>query len=272
MRKFSQLNESVKIDFKKIDSILVDSELDYKIYDYYISGNELFKDPKDLKENSFYCNLIHIKRKYEISDFRIEDWNKDLKFYSSEFQFISNIDMFKNFLLKFFEIIDMFKDNSPTFCIKDNTFLILLIGEKVPESELRLKEDLAKAYATLYNLLNDLNRNLKNKGEEVIQEITFWRQFNKLTIDFYDISTSKYRREPDLLEDKTLSVLASLCTQMPQFSGDGYNWISNQEKWKSYEEIRDEINDLGFFIKFKDNSRNQGGWKNSSYELVLYEP
>jgi hypothetical protein len=57
--------------------------------------------------------------------------------------------------------------------------------------------------------------------------------------------------------------------QMPQFSGDG--WIDSQEKWNSYEEIRDEINDLGFFIKFKDNSKNQGGWRNSSYELILYE-
>jgi hypothetical protein len=59
---------------------------------------------------------------------------------------------------------------------------------------------------------------------------------------------------------------------MPQFSGDGYNWIDSQEKWNSYEEIRDEINDLGFFIKFKDNSKSQGGWRNSSYELILYEP
>jgi hypothetical protein len=272
MRKFSQLNESTKIDFKKIDSILADSELDYKIYDYYISGNELFKDPKNLMENSFYCNLIHIKRKYDVSSITIEDWNNVLKFNSSGFEFIVNIDSFKNFLLKFFEVIGVFKDNSPKFCIKDNSFLILLIGEKVPESELKLKEDLTKAYELLYNLLEDINKNLKDKGEEVIQEVTFWRQFNRLVIDFYDVSTSKYRRNPELLEDKTLSVLASLCTQMPQFSGDGYNWIDSQEKWNSYEEIRDEINDLGFFIKFKDNSKSQGGWRNSSYELILYEP
>ena len=158
MRKFSQLSESTKIDFKKIDSILEDSELDYKIYDYYISGNNLFKDPKNLKENSFYCNLIHIKRKYDVSSITIEDWNNVLKFNSSDFEFIVNIDSFKNFLLKFFEVIDMFKDNSPKFCIKDNSFLILLIGEKVPEFELKLKEDLIKAVQILKEAITVYNK------------------------------------------------------------------------------------------------------------------
>jgi hypothetical protein len=133
-----------------------------------------------------------------------------------------------------------------------------------------LKEDLINAYRKLYKLLDDLNSSLIKSGEDVIERIVFFSQFNKLSIKFYD-SAKKYREgvsiyqqksSDDLHQQKMLSVLASICT--PMQNKEGFEWIKDQEKITEYEEIRDEINDLGFNIKFK-------GTNSFNYQLIIYE-
>jgi len=129
-----------------------------------------------------------------------------------------------------------------------------------------LKEDLINAYRKLYKLLDDLNSSLIKSGEDVIERIVFFNQFNKLSIKFYDSAKkSRYgasRNLDDLHQQKMLSVLASICTSMQ--NKEGFEWIKDQEKITEYEEIRDEINDLGFNIKFK-------GTDSFNYELIIYE-
>jgi hypothetical protein len=282
MRKFSKLNESVKVNINEVNSIL--SELKgftYNVYDYYYSMDsksriELIKDEKDLKEGSYYSNLIILESESSSSRVDITDW-VELDFSMSGFNFYdTNI---VNLYTTIFGLLEKFKQHSPKLCIKEGRFLILLIGEKVSESLMTLKEDLTKAYRKLNILLTDLNHVLRAKDNDIIQEITFWTQFNRLIIDFYDQSSPRYRINPDrsmsfislidLLESRTLSVLASLCTQLQNL--EGYEWIKDQEKIPEYEEIREEINDLGFHIRFKNLSKSQGGWMNSSYQLIIYE-
>ena len=272
MKKFSKLNESVKVNIDDVNSIL--SELEgytYNVYDYYYSMDskdrvELVKDEKDLKPGSYYSNLIILQSKLSSSRVDITDWG-ELDFTMSGFHFYDSGII--NLYTTVFGLLEKFKQHSPKLCIKEDRFLILLTGEKVPDRLMTLKEDLTNAYRKLNILLTDLNKVLKAKDNAVIQEIIFWAQFNRLIIDFYDQSDSKYRRDRDLLESKTLGVLASLCTQLQNV--EGYEWIRDQEKIPEYEEIREEINDLGFHIRFKNLSKSKGGWMNSLYQLIIYE-
>lgn len=272
MKKFSKLNESVKVNLDEVNSILSELEgFTYNVYDYYYSMDikdrvELVKDEKDLKPGSYYSNLIILQSKLSSSRVYITDWS-ELDFEMSGFHFYDSSII--NLYTTIFGLLEKFKQHSPKFCIKEDRFLILLTGEKVPDSLMTLKEDLSNAYSKLNRLLTDLNSVLIDKDNDVIQKITFWVQFNRLIINFYDQSSYKYRRNQDLFESKTLGVLASLCTQLQNV--EGYEWIRDQEKIPEYEEIREEINDLGFHIRFKDLSKSQGGWMNSSYQLIIYE-
>lgn len=82
MKKFSKLNESVKVNLDEVNSILSELEgFTYNVYDYYYSMDskgrvELIKDEKDLKEGSYYSNLIILQSKLSNTRVDITDWSE----------------------------------------------------------------------------------------------------------------------------------------------------------------------------------------------------
>ncbi len=139
------------------------------------------------------------------------------------------------------------KEHSPKLCIKDEKFLILIVGDKVDDSELSLKNDIIKAYGKLYQLLDDSSTIKNNK-----LSVSFWRQYNKLSIDIDSLSLS------DKNYDIFLSILASLCPNIDE------DWIRKAGKIKEIEDISEEIHDMGFNIKLVFD-------KSDSAQLIIYE-
>jgi len=251
MRKFSSLNESVHINTDKVESILSEyKDFSYKLYDYYCNDNlNLYSDIKNIDDKSHNAKLILIKINESIKQSaRIDNWDSISTFDSSEFYFYRNNEELKKYYLQIFDILENLKEYSPKLCLKNGYFLILLIGEKVSNRDIELKNDINNAYNKLYTMISDVCR---SNITGVKFTVSFFRQSNHLYLNFNKAATSKYE----------MSLLASLCKYM---TGDGYNWIKDVEKIKEFDDIAEEIHDMGFCIKFKE--------KYDNYTLTIYEP
>ena len=256
MRKFSKINESIRIDSDKVDNLVKEIEgIEYKIHEYYYHHSknserfDIFQDVKDLKDDdNYYAKLIFIKPKLSYTSGSIDNYYKDLKFQSSGFYFsdITSIPLVQKIL----GLMEGLKEHSPKLCIKDEKFLILIVGDKVDDSELSLKNDIIKAYGKLYQLLDDSSTIKNNKKLSV----SFWRQYNELSI----VIDSKLTRQNDKDYNIFLSILASLSPNIDE------DWIRKSEKIKEIEDISEEIHDMGFNIKLVFD-------KSYSVKLIIYE-
>jgi len=247
MKKFSKLNESVKIDQSKLESILSELEgVTYKVFDYFSITSKRYsttrgdyeslsfvEDISKIKAGSKNAKIILIEPKFEIDSVEIDGWNENFKLNSSGFYFFKNPTESKKHYDQAFNLLEKLKEYSPALCVRDEVFLIYLIGDEVTKEDLEVQQDLEKAYDKLYQLLENLSKESKNK----IGDVTFWRQWKKLTVELKGN------------DERILTTLASLCPHMTNKSS-GYSWISSQPKDEELENIADIINQMGFIIEF----------------------
>lgn len=152
-----------------------------------------------------------------------------------------------------FNLLDKLKEYSPALCVRDQKFIIYLIGDEVTKADLGIQEDLKKAYDKLYNLLIRYSQEYKDK----ISDVTIWREYNNLSLKL------KSNNETNM------STLASLCPFMSQ-KYSGYSWISEQPKDEELENIADIIHEMGFIIEFI-SPKYSDETKNLVYKLKLVE-
>jgi hypothetical protein len=254
MKKFSKLNESVRIDQSKLETILSELEgVKYKVFDYFFSNNSFIEDISRIKSGAKNAKIIIIRPKFEIESFEIEGWSENFKLNSSGFYFFKNSSEAKNHFDQAFSLLEKLKEYSPSLCIRDGRFIIYLVGDELSQGDLEVQQDLEKAYDKLYHLLDDFSKNNFKK----IKNVTFWREWKKLTAEL----------KGD--DEKMLTTLASLCPHMVNKSS-GYSWMSSQPKDEELENISDIINQMGFIIEFV-GPKYSDDVRNSKYTFKLVE-
>lgn len=235
MRKFSKLNENIQIDTDKLNSALSKlNGLTYKVYDYFYYKStrsiSLYRDIKNIESGYLNSKVIHIDPNFETKSGNIEEWYELLKFTSSGLSFFDDINSTKLKFQEIFNLIDELKEFSPSLCLKDNYFIIYLLGDEVTESDLKVKEDMIKAYDKLYKEM------IKHKN--IFEDVTFWRQYNDLHSKLVGDWETTYP-----------NILASLCPQMSNESE--YDWMKDEKVNDDIDNIRDIINEMGFNITFQ---------------------
>lgn len=257
MKKFSSLNESVSIDKDKVVSLL--SKIDnisYQIFDYYTlkrkynSGAEYIEfidDFSNITENSKNAKIILINFKNKLDRVNIEEWDSKLKFNSSGFAFIDNIDIFLESMQQISSLLKQLKEYSPKLCLKDHKCIIYLIGDTVSEGDIKTKKDIIESYKILYEKLE--------KRTDLFKSVTFFSEFNNLSVKFKDDN-----------ERKIELVLASLCSQLS--SKEGFTWMKDIDVDVELENVKDTINELGFNIVFSSQSSSRDGL---TYNLTIVE-
>lgn len=267
MKKFSKLNESVKIDQSKLESILSELEgVTYKVFDYFSITSKRYsttrgdyeslsfvEDISKIKAGSKNAKIILIEPKFEIDSVEIDGWNENFKLNSSGFYFFKNPTESKKHYDQAFNLLEKLKEYSPALCVRDEVFLIYLIGDEVTKEDLEVQQDLEKGYDRLYKLLIKYTQQYKDR----IGEVTLWREYRILSIKLKG-------------DDETqMTSLASLCPYMANKSS-GYSWISQQPKDELLENIADSIHEMGFIIEFI-SPKYSDDIKNALYKLKLVE-
>jgi hypothetical protein len=182
MRKFSKLNESVEIDIDKVESALSKlQDMKYKVFDYFYvpsqpaksavsapSHTRLVDDLKDIKPGSKNAKAILINPKLSYESLDISGWHDKMNFSSSGFYF-NSVDDLKIIYSQIFQLVDELKEYSPKVCIKDERFIIYLIGDELTEFDLGVQKELEKAYEKLYQKLNSYS-----EGMKYIKNVDFW--------------------------------------------------------------------------------------------------
>lgn len=260
MKKFSKLNESVRLNQSKIDSLLSElKNVSYEIFDYYLLTKKIQttkgsydsktfeEDLSRIKPGAKNSKIILIRPEIGTESVNIDKWYENFKINSSGFYFFNNLNDAKNQYNQIFELVEKLKEYSASLCIRDNIFIITLIGDEVSQGDLNVQKDLVVAYDKLYKLLTTYS----NKNEDKISDVTFWREYNDLSMKL------------DGDDEEICTVLASLCPHMSKKS-DGYKWIIDQPKDDELQNIADSINEMGFLIEFV-------GLRDSNYKLKLVE-
>lgn len=265
MKKFSKLNESVRIDQSKLETILSELEdVKYKVFDYFSNTKKLTSTKGEYDSISFVedisrvnpgsknAKIILIIPKFEIDSVDIEKWSENFKLSSSGFYFFKNTTESKKHYDQVFNLLEKLKEYSPALCTRNQVFIIYLIGDELTESDLNVKEEISKAYDKLYHLLKDFSK------DEKIGNVVFRRDFNTLTAEI---------KGPN--DEKILTTLASLCPHMVN-KGPGYSWMRSQKKDEELENISDIISEMGFIIEFI-NPIYSDDVRKSNYKFKLVE-
>ena len=265
MRKFSKLNEGIKIDEDKIDQHFKSLGCEYKIYNYYLnptgtpdySQANLMIDIREVDNRSLNSKLIIITPTEERLPFVIDDWKK-LSFNSDSFYF-NDFDV--NFYTKLIQIISNLKEYNPKICLKENLFLVLLEGDKVSSDELKIKIEMDHLYKKINDTLKeDFTANTQDQKSSFykpVEGIDFYSNTNNLYVRF--VSTAAWEM-----------ALSSLCTQMA--STPGYSWMEMDGKRSrnlnpDLIELRDYVNQHGFNITYKTSDYH----KKNTFQLILEE-
>jgi len=259
MRKFSKINETVSISQIEIESILSKLEdIEYDIFNYYKRSSSdhrdlsFIEDISNIKVGDKNAKIIIIRPKIEKHRANIDKWHENFKLNSSGFYFMNDINECKRNYNQVFELVDKLKKYSPSLCIRDDIFIIYLIGDEVDQSELKVQQDIEKAYDKLYKLLIEYSKN-----HDTISKVSFWREYKNLSA----------RIEGD--DEMVMTSLASLCPHMST-KGEGYKWIIDQPKDDELQNISDSINEMGFIIEFI-GPKDSDDIRNSNYKFKLVE-
>ena len=245
MRKFSKLTESVKISNDKIESALDKLEnAEYKIFDYYYISKYnkvrqydhiyLSDDFENILPGTKNAKVILINRDFDYTNVELQKWDSNLKFQSSGFYFLNDTTTIRKQFDQIFNLLEELKDYSPKVCIKDNRFVIYLIGDEISNLDLELLGSMASTYEKLYQKLEPLKHLFKN--------VYFNKERSKVSVVGKN-------------EDIMMSVLASLCTHLSKQKG--YEWLTTYKKDDDLEDVRDIIREMGFNITYSQSGHDR---------------
>ena len=188
-------------------------------------------DIKYIEEGSKYAKIIVIKPKIKLNSVEVGGFHDRLKFNSSGFYFINSINDYKFQIDQIVILLNELKDYTPSFCTKDEKFVIYLIGENLEESEFDIKENIKKGYKKLYTKLKERTDLFKG----------VWFDESSLYLSATLIGKD---------EDKISNTLASLCYPLAD-KHSGYIWMKDEKHDEDLEDIVDDISALGLHIDFK---------------------
>lgn len=248
MRKFSQINEN-KINESELESILNELSLEYQIlHDYYFNSDtkSFFRDIQLLNEKSRYSKVIIISPKISKSSLNISDYDKDpMNFNSSGFYQFNNISDAKEKYNKVFDVINKLTNYSPNLIFKDNKFIITLLGENVDPSDVTLKDDMIKAKKQLFE---DLKK-FRSELNKPYFSVAYWNDLNYLYFNLVNFgpATKNIYGDYNGYEKTWERVVKTL--EIQESGKKGKEWMNEVEEIEGLNDVRDNINNLGFYIK-----------------------
>jgi hypothetical protein len=255
MRKFSQINEN-KINESELESLLKDSGLKYIIlHDYYYQSDYFFRDIKDIKDDTKYSKIVIIYPNLEQKSLDISDYYKEpMKFNSSSFYSKLNIDDVQEKYNKIFDIVRKLSSNSPNLIFKDDKIVITLIGENVTKSEINLRDRTLEAKKELYEDLKKFIDETENKHIEVSYSTSRKNLF--LTIKKH----GSFKVWEDIW-GKTIKTL-----EIQNSNNKGREWMKGIDEIEGLNDVRDNINEKGFYIELINIDNDPG-----KFEIELIE-
>jgi hypothetical protein len=267
MRKFSQINEN-KINESELESILDESGFNYEIlHDYYYSPSTsrtyggFYRDIQELSESSRYSKIIVISPNIEKNSVEVSDWSqKPMSFNSSAFNAIENLEDAQNKYNKVFEIVKRLKSNSPKLIFKDNKFIITLLGESVSKSDLDLKDETIKVKYQLYKDLEDFRKSMNKPYFDV----TYVRQGDQLYLTLKEYRKDIYGdfENWEKTWERVVKTLEIQKSNLP-----GREWMKKIEDIEGLDDIRDSVNEKGFYINLINTSNSDP----SKFKIELEE-
>lgn len=162
MKKFSKLNESVRIDVDKIEQALSKlTNCEYEIFDYFVgqkpyAGSKskylsLVDSIEDIESGFRNAKLLKIRFDANSENGNIDGWYEKLKFNSSGFDFFKDTSG----IISVLNLIKELNEYSPSLCLKDNYFLICLFGDELTEEDGKTRDNMKLAAQKLYDNLKD---------------------------------------------------------------------------------------------------------------------
>jgi hypothetical protein len=256
MKKFTKVLESKlnNDDIKDIFLSLEDMNCDVQIIDGYLTGGKFFLNIEDVKigyipsvyKDSKYAKYIQIRKKdiwNSVESIYLDNW-EELKKSSSNSYFMPK-DSYLKYKQLSDEVNDCLKRIETDYLYKGavDEFVIIVIGGKVEQDDTDKKQKIIDTTQYLYKELQEYLKEIKTNTVKPIKA-TDYLSSSETSITF----SSNYRNYRDVLSSK---LGKELFYSLDVNASKPENKDEKVKIPKKLSDIKNEINKMGYSIKFK---------------------